>query len=331
MNRLIKLLIMSALFATSSAYAQYKPADPGKPGKPSKPTKPSKPIKKAVCSKQAAAGHIACMAEVKADLWTEIGICKNEVSYSERSECIASAKVESIEENETCHDILEKRLKICNKLGEAPYSPMIDPAKFVDPEDIGSSVDPNPYFPLVQGTSWTYKGDDDAMVNVEVTTDTIEILGVKCAVVRDIETEDGEVTEDTLDYYCQDIDGNVWYFGELSKEFEDGELVALSGSWKAGRDGAQPGIIMKANPMVGDFYRQEFAFTEAEDMGKVLSLTGSASTPAASCSGNCLVTKDFTPLEPDAVENKFYKPGVGLILELDPETGERVELINFNI
>ncbi|MCO4754118.1 MAG: hypothetical protein KC478_06535 [Bacteriovoracaceae bacterium] len=328
MNVLLKLFIMVSMIGTSSVFAQYKPADPKDPGKPSKP---SKPIKKGLCTKQAKAGLVACLAEVRSDLWTEIGICKNETTYTERSQCIASAKVEAIEENKTCYEILEKRVKICSKLGEAPYSPVIDPDNFVDPDDIGGAVAPNPYFPLVQGRSWTYKEGDDVIITVEVTNEKIEILGVECAVVRDLETEDGEVTEDTRDYYCQDVDGNVWYFGELSKEFEDGELVALSGSWKAGRDGAQPGILMKANPMVGDFYRQEFAFREAEDMGKVLSLTSSESTPAATCTGNCLKTKDFTPLEPDAIESKYYKPGVGLILEIDEESGDRVELINFNI
>jgi hypothetical protein len=140
--------------------------------------------------------------------------------------------------------------------------------------------------------------------------------------------EDGEVMEDTDDWFAQDTDGNVWYFGEISKEYEDGELVGIEGSWKAGEDGAKPGILMKAVPQVGEVYRQEFLLGEAEDMGEVLSLTGSAVVPAASCSEDCAVIKDFTPLEPDADEDKYYAPGIGLILEVDNEDGgERVELV----
>ena len=147
--------------------------------------------------------------------------------------------------------------------------------------------------------------------------------------MRDVVSADGGLIEDTDDYFTQDVDGNVWYFGELSKGFENGDLASLEGSWRAGVDGALPGIIMKATPAVGDTYRQEFAFGDAEDAAEVLSLTGSATTPGASCAGTCIVTRDFTPIEPDAAEQKYYAPGVGLILELGVETGERVELTSF--
>jgi hypothetical protein len=74
-------------------------------------------------------------------------------------------------------------------------------------------------------------------------------------------------------------------------------------------------------------YRQEFSLGNAEDLAEILSLTGSATVPAASCNGDCLVTKDFTPMQPDLVENKYYASGKGVLLEINPETGERVELI----
>ena len=117
-------------------------------------------------------------------------------------------------------------------------------------------------------------------------------------------------------------------FGEIAKNYEDGELVDLEGSWEAGVDGAKAGIIMKADPQVGDVYRQEFFLGDAEDMGEVLSLSGDETVPAADCDNECLVTKDYTPIEPDVEENKYYAPGVGPILEVDVETGERVELVN---
>ena len=188
---------------------------------------------------------------------------------------------------------------------------------------------PNRWFPLVPGTTWTYEGGDET-ITVTVTEDTKEILGVTCAVVRDVVEEDGEVIEDTNDWYAQDKAGNVWYFGEIARNFEDGELHDLDGSWTAGEESAKIGILVPANPTVGEVYRQEFALAEAEDMGEVLSLDGTESVPAAECSGDCLVTRDYTPIEPDAEENKYYAPGIGLILEVDTETGERVELVEMS-
>jgi hypothetical protein len=227
---------------------------------------------------------------------------------------------------------------VCEDIGEASYDPEIDPDDFVDPTTI-TNANANPYFPLVPGYQWIYTGETDEgieTITVKVTEDIKEIEYppdsgniFQCAVVRDVVTLDEEVIEDTDDWYAQDDDGNVWYFGEISLEFEDGELVSIDGSWKAGVDYAKPGIIMRANPGIGQVYRQEFALGEAEDMGKVISLTASATVPAASCSGDCLKTEDYTPIEPDVLEYKFYKRDIGPVLEVNPETGERVELIDF--
>jgi len=170
-------------------------------------------------------------------------------------------------------------------------------------------------------------GNVNWLLTDTVTDEVKEILGVTCAVVHNLVKENGEVIEDTEDWYAQDIFGNVWYFGEIAQDFEDGELVSIDGSWKAGVDGAKAGIIMKAAPAVGDVYRQEFSLGNAEDLAEVLSLTGSEVVPAATCNGDCLVTRDFTPLQPDVSEHKYYKPGFGLILEVNPDTGDRVELV----
>jgi len=162
---------------------------------------------------------------------------------------------------------------------------------------------------------------------VTVTNETKEIMGVTCVVVRDTVTVDGELVEDTFDWYAQDKYGNVWYFGEESKQYEDGDLVSLEGSWKAGVDGAQPGIIMEADPVVGDLYRQEFAPGEAEDMGEVLALGETVTVPAGTFT-DCLKTKDFTPMEPEVVEHKYYAPGVGVVKEVMVEGGtDIVELM----
>jgi hypothetical protein len=157
------------------------------------------------------------------------------------------------------------------------------------------------------------------------------IDNVTTIVVHDVVTDTNQVVkEDTDDFFAQAVDGTVWYFGETSRQFEDGEVVGVEGSFKAGIDGAKPGIIMEANPQVGDVYRQEFALGDAEDAAEVISTTGTESVPAASCTGTCVVTHDFSPLEPDANEQKLYKPGIGLILEIDVgEGGTRLELTSF--
>jgi hypothetical protein len=191
-----------------------------------------------------------------------------------------------------------------------PYAPTIDAANFV------AAVD-NPYFPLVPGTRWVMKGEGESAGEVTITEVTREpktILGVVCTVVRDEVDADGELQELTFDWYAQDKAGNVWYFGEDTAEYKNGRVSSRTGAWEAGVNGAQPGIIMPADPVVGVTYRQEFLAGEAEDMAKAVELGASAETPAGSYS-DVLVTEDWTPLEPDVVERKFYAPGVGLVME----------------
>jgi hypothetical protein len=189
----------------------------------------------------------------------------------------------------------------------------------------------NRYFPLKPGTTFIYQGETDAGIErtvLRVQHQTATILGVECTQVHDTVYVDGVVTEDTLDWYAQDKQGNVWYFGESTQELEDGRPVSIEGSWRAGVDGARPGIIMKAHPAAGDVYRQEFLLGSAEDLAEVLSLAGHANASAATCHGNCLITHEFTPIEPDLNERKYYAPNVGFILEVDQKTGRRSELID---
>lgn len=208
-----------------------------------------------------------------------------------------------------------------------PYAPTIDPADFV------ATVD-NPYFPLVPGTRWVLRGSGDAageMDEIEVLAETRTVMGVACTVVRDVVSEDGELVEVTDDWYAQDADGNVWYFGEETAEYRGGEPVSTAGSWEAGVDGAQPGIIMPAQPAIGVVYRQEFYAGEAEDMAEVV-VTGVSATVPAGSYDEVLVTEDWTPLEPDVRERKFYAPGVGLIMERQIAGGGAVfELVEFAV
>lgn len=284
--------------------------------------------KAGACTKTARAIYKACRLDIKNDFWIAIGNCDNLSDPNASAECKNAAKVALNDGKEECHAQFEARDDVCDALGEAPYDPQIDPSMFVDPAQIGQTVAPNPYFPLTRGTTWVYKSKEET-ATVTVTAVTRVILGVTCATIRDVVKVNGEVTENTRDWYAQDIHGNVWYFGETTQELEDGVIVTIAGSFTAGVDGAKPGIIMEAQPAVGDVYRQEFSLANAEDIGKVLSLTGSATVPAASCHHTCLVTKDFTPLEPGVFERKFYAPGVGSILEVKPKTGGRLELVDF--
>lgn len=279
------------------------------------------------CTDTTEAAFKACQHEASDDYWIGVGKCENLANESLGDACESASGSARLEALEECDDQSDAREEICEALGEAPFDPRINPAKFVNPAAIGTTVAANPYLPLIRGRVWTYASATE-QITVTVTNETKMILGVKCAVVRDVVRDGGQLVEDTVDWIAQDVYGNVWYFGEISKNYEDGDLVSLDGSWKAGVDGAKPGIVMRAQPAVGAIYRQEFFLGDAEDMAEVISRTGSATVPAASCQGTCLITKEFTPLSPGAIEHKYYAPGIGMILEVDPETGERLELVH---
>lgn len=283
------------------------------------------PAKERACSKTAAAAHSACLYEGLDDFWIATGKCKNFADPDVRAECFADIKNAPRESREECREQKEARLDLCDDLGQAPYDPPFEPALFVNPADIGGSVAPNPWLPVIPGKKWVYEGHGET-VTVTVTGEIALVSGVPCAVVRDTVEQDGELVEDTLDWFAQDLQGNVWYCGEATAEYEDGFPASVDGSFKAGVDGAKPGILMKAAPAAGNTYRLEFDLGNAEDAATVLTTTGSATTPGASCAGTCVVTEDFTPLSPGSSENKYYAPGVGLILEVS-DSGDRLELI----
>ena len=200
----------------------------------------------------------------------------------------------------------------------------------LDPSEFTSEID-NPWFPLQVGARWVYRETDgkggEQRVEVTVLDETREVMGIETRVVHDLVTEGGEPVEDTYDWYAQDADGNVWYFGEDTKEFENGKVSTTAGSWEAGVDGAQPGVLVPAEPEVGDVYRQEYYAGEAEDAAEVLSLDEWVEVPSGSYEG-VLMTKDYTPLQPEILEHKFYARGVGLVLALAISGGsDREELI----
>lgn len=187
----------------------------------------------------------------------------------------------------------------------------------LDPANFTTKID-NPYWPMKPGTRWTFREVDEhgreVKVVVIVTHDTKKIAnGITARVVRDTVTRDGELIEDTNDWYAQDVEGNIWYLGENTAEFKNGKLTTRGGSFEAGVDGALPGIVMPANPQPGMKYRQEYYKGEAEDNGEVLSINEMAEVPYGQFD-QVLLTKDTITIEPDVLEYKLYAPGVGPVL-----------------
>jgi hypothetical protein len=201
------------------------------------------------------------------------------------------------------------------------------------PSEFTTEID-NPIWPMRPGSRWVYRESDGEggvqTVVVTVTPKTRRIAdGVEARVVRDVARQGGEPAEVTEDWYAQDAEGNVWYMGERTAEYEKGKVVSTAGSWEAGVDGAQPGVIVPADPLPQMAYRQEYYTGEAEDRAKVLSVDEQVEVPYGHFTGATL-TKDLTPLEPRLVEYKLYAPGVGpaLTVDVSGESG-REELIDF--
>jgi hypothetical protein len=200
----------------------------------------------------------------------------------------------------------------------------------LDPADFTTEIT-NGYWPMAPGDRWVYRETDgrggEQKVVVTVTGRTKAIAGIEARVVHDVVSEDGQLVEDTFDWYAQDADGNIWYLGEDTTEFEDGKVKTTAGSWEHGIDGAQAGIAVPADPEPGLEYRQEYYAGETEDAARVLSLDERVQVPAGSYR-DVLMTKDYTPLHPEILEHKFYAQGVGPVLVLSISGGsDREELL----
>jgi hypothetical protein len=194
----------------------------------------------------------------------------------------------------------------------------------------------NPLFPLSSVPRTVFEGTErdsetgetiELRVESRVLEETKRVAGVEVAVVDVNEYEDGDPVEHTLDYYAQDDEGNVWYFGEHVDDYEDGKIVGHSGQWLAGEGEAKAGLFMPADPRVGDKFEQERAPGVAEDRSKVVAAGVRVKTPAGSFS-NCIKTEDFAPLD-NVTEFKFYCPGVGVVRELPAAGGGRLDLIRY--
>lgn len=190
------------------------------------------------------------------------------------------------------------------------YAPVLDPAHFV-------AVVDNPYFPLPVGRTLVYTGIKDGQTQIDTVTVTDQqkaILGIDATVVSDIATHEGTVLEKTFDYYAQDDQGNVWYLGEDTTAFLPNGKADTSGSFLAGEGGAEPGIIMEADPQIPDAYRQECLTGEAEDAAWVVGTSGTVTVPYGKVR-NVLTTLEATRIEPGAYDEKVYAPGIGIVSE----------------
>ena len=306
------------------------------------------------CSETASAVFIACQNGNEDDYWIAKANCYNSPK-EDQAECFQEAKAEYKDAKAECRDQLEARKDLCDVLGEAPYNPDLDPADFVDDPTTINAGTANPYWPLVPGYKWTYKtrvydemGNPGPVIEtntVEVTHDTVMIEGIKCIVVRDIVYEGDQpdppdpaaLSEDTYDWYAQKHDRTVWYMGEFSLAKEAEGLFADDGSWQAGFDGGEGGVIMFGDPSAvddGTVYRQELYVGEAEDAAQKIQISNDPVTvlytPGVDTTFNENVLKnyEFSVLEPGVGENKYYAPGVGLLVEEALEDGEPTGEVN---
>lgn len=202
----------------------------------------------------------------------------------------------------------------------------------INPNDFVATVD-NPYFPRIPGTRSVYEGmtaDGLERVEIEILHETREVMGIQATIMHDVVYLDGELVEETYDWFAQDKHGNVWYLGEDVDNYEDGVLKDHDGAWEAGVDGALPGIVMFANPAnhIGETMRQEYYAGNAEDQADILSATKQITVPVGSFE-NVVQTYDYTPLDPEAQEHKFYAAGIGEIRTVDLLTNEEFVLIEY--
>jgi hypothetical protein len=191
----------------------------------------------------------------------------------------------------------------------------------------------NPWFPLRSGSRWHYRGVEGGSKTIDrvrVSRGTKTILGVRTTVVHDEVVVHGRPVEVTNDFYAQDREGNVWYFGEHTKELDrHGHVTSREGSFKAGRDGARPGVLFPAHPRPGVSARQESFKGHAEDHFEVLSRKARVSVPFVS-TRHAVRTKEWTPLEPNVLDNKYYARGIGTVREVTVKgPTERLELVSF--
>lgn len=288
------------------------------------------------CSTHARIMRRACFADRLDDYLVHVADCYYVTSAEDQRECNAEAREEAAEKADECLEVYQARRDVCDLVGEARYDIEFDPADFVDPDEIGDSVAPNPYWPLTAGHTQVIIADEEVTV-VTVTDEVIEVGGLPCRVVRDLVFEEDvddegeieyEAIEVTQDWYAQHVNGDTVYCGENTFEIEDGLIDNTDGSFANGTDRARAGFLVRAFPVPGQGDRQEMATDEAEDYVRYENLmTGPSEdeggdVEAFPCDGGCLQTFEVNPHDPGEAEHKYYLPGTGFVLATKFEDGE---------
>lgn len=336
MKRLIRTAVPIAAAIALLASSPLALADHGSNG--NRPT---------TCERTAQKMFKSCRFEVNEELYATTAKCINFGDPDERRTCKELARETYWEGRDGCGEQREAREDVCELLDEDRFDPeaLLDAGNFLL-EPNGA----NPFFSLEPGHTYVARAGEDfeETIVVTVTDEVREILGVNCRIVVDIVLleEDGELeaVEVTDDYYAQALNDDVHYCGEVARNFENGALADLDGSFEAGRDYAKSGILIKAIPMAGDGHRQEYLPGEAEDVIRyvhgVNNLTAVGPGEGGEnenfrCDdnpqGNCVKTEEFIPPEPDSGEFKYFKAGTGFVLGVALEdgepTGERDEML----
>ena len=203
------------------------------------------------------------------------------------------------------------------------YEPVLDPANFV------SAID-NQFYPLPVGRVLTYRGVKDGVTQLEtitVTNQTRVLEGITATTITDVATHKGTLLEKTSDWYAQDAQGNVWYLGEDTKAYNPDGTIDTSGSWLAGVNDGEPGIIMEGNPQPPDAYRQEYLAGQAADMGWVVDLGGSVTVPYGTVHG-VMTSLEASTVEPGSYDQKIYAPGLGIAVERSITSNEFAKLVS---
>ena len=300
------------------------------------------------CSQTAQTLFRACGRESQDDFLVTSAKCNNLVDEADRNACLEDAITARNEKEVLCAKQLAGRRETCAAIGEARYDPDLDPEDFET--DFTNLRRANPYFPLKVGNKWEFRGSGET-AQIEVLSDTKLIEGVTCIVVDDRVMVNGNLSEHTDDWYAQAKDRNVWYFGEEVKDYEtfDGdkprkpELVSTAGSFKEGVNGDRAGIIFQAAPKVGQIYLEEFSLGNAEDVTEILSINYAygknreldelmprALAERFCAAGDCVVTKNYSLLEPGVFARKYYARGIGVFFEVKPDEGTFIQLTSCN-
>lgn len=267
------------------------------------------------------AAREAAKHQVLHDFWISAAQIVNEPGNDLRARLVAAWQ-ERTAGLTLVYEQHQMRLRLLQEFGNGSYSPHLLPSEF-------SPHITNPYMTFKPGRTLVYERQlSEGLERIEVTAlpGVVKIQGIPCRAIREYETLDGVLVEESINWISQRADGAVWYFGEIARIYEDGFLHSLDGSWRYGLDNAQPGILMPAAPTVGQVYRQEFLLGTAEDVARVIE-TGVVETVSGRTVTDCVTTQEETPIEPDDLGTKTYAPGIGLVLEVDVATGGRLELV----